>query len=397
MKKLAGKFALALVAAALLAWAFRPVPVEVETAVASEQAMSVYVRDEGRWEVLDLYRIAAPVPGLLLRVDVEVGDAVAAGDAVAWMAPAGPAALDARSRAQAEAALRSAEAAVALARAEHTQTVAQYDHALAQLRRARDTARKGSLSAAELENAEFAERTARAVMATASAAVTMREAERDNAQAVLAPITGSAEARQEPAAEIPLPAPIDGQVFRILTESEQTIAAGTPVLEFGNPAQMEVVADILSRDAHRVNAGAAVILDESDHAIPGTVRRVEPYGYTKVSALGIDEQRVRVHITAEALPDGIGHGYRTDVAIRIWSREKTLQIPLGSLFRNGERWAVYVLNLGRAQLRNINIGQRNRTMAEVTNGLKAGEQVILYPGERVTDGTRISAAIPPAL
>ncbi len=389
------KYLIRFLVAALLGLAlylgFRPRPVLVDTEVVTQGPMVVQVSDEGRWQVRDLYTISVPVTGHLLRVTVEPGDTVAAGDALAWVAPVDPEALDSRRRTQADAALRSAQAELRLALAQQEQALAQLQHAQAQARRARETAKKGTLSAVDLETAELNLRSAEAAVATANAAVSMRKAQIDSARALIEPAPGTAAAQSDPALVTPIIAPVNGQVLRILAESEQTLAVGTPILEFGDPSDMEVVTDLLSRDAIQVRPGAmAGLLDMgTGHQVDGTVRRVEPYGFTKVSALGVEEQRVRVRIDPREQIPGVGHGYRADVAITVWETDQAVRLPLGALFRIDNAWAVFVAVDGYAEQRLITLGRRNETIAEVLDGLQPGDVVITHPSERVVDGVAI--------
>lgn len=391
MPKYLVRISIALLVAIALYLGFRPQPVLVDTAEVTQGPMAVKVSDEGRWQVRDLYVISVPVTGHLLRVTVEPGDNVAAGDPVAWIAPGDPEALDARSRSQADAAVRSAEAELRLAQAQQEQSLSQLEHAQARARRARETAKKGTLSDADLETAEFDLRSAEAAVATSNAAVSMRKAQLDSAKAMLAPAPGTAAARSDPGVMTPIAAPVDGQVLRILAQSEQTIAAGTPILEFGNPAEMEVVTDLLSRDAIQVRTGAIAELTDmgTGARVKGRVRRVEPYGFTKLSALGVEEQRVRVRIDPDEQIPGVGHGYRADVAITVWQADKAVQLPLGALFRQDNHWAVFVTANGKAEQRQVTLGRRNDSVAEVLQGLQNGDVVITHPSERVVNGVSL--------
>ncbi|MDH3969724.1 MAG: HlyD family efflux transporter periplasmic adaptor subunit, partial [Rhodospirillales bacterium] len=194
-------------------------------------------------------------------------------------------------------------------------------------------------------------------------------------------------------------APVDGCVLRLVQESEAVIAAGAPLVEIGDPRDLEVVVDLLSRDAVRIREGAEVAIDEwgGEAAVKGRVRRIEPTGFTKVSALGIEEQRVNVIIDFTDPParwQSLGHGYRVEAHIVVWQSEDALKVPVSALFRYGEDWAVFVLTEGRARLRRVVVGHRNSLAAEVLDGLEEGERVVLYPSDRVSDGVTVTARPP---
>jgi HlyD family secretion protein len=188
--------------------------------------------------------------------------------------------------------------------------------------------------------------------------------------------------------------PVNGRVLRIVTESEGVVLAGAPLVDVGSPEQLEVVVDLLSADAVRVQPGQRVIIEAwgGERPLAGKVRRIEPFGFTKVSALGIEEQRVNVVIDITAPRENwlrLGHGYRVEPRIVLWEAADVLRVPLSALFRHGERWAVFVESAGRAQLRDVEIGQGNGLEAEVRSGLESGERVVLHPGDRVSPGVRL--------
>lgn len=374
-------------------FSFRPRPLPVDLALVSRGPLTVTLDEDGQTRVRNVYRLSAPVAGHLLRIDADVGDAVSADVSVlARMSPGDPSLLDRRSQQQAEASVKSAEAALDLARAELRKAHSQAEYARSDLVRARDLAADNSLSASELEQVELAARTAQASRETAQAAVRLRQAELANARALLAPLDASG----KPLANLELRAPASGRVLRILQRSEGVVAAGTPLLEIGDPTDLEIIADLLSHDAVSVPEGAAVRIEGwgGPSALRGRVRRVEPLGYTRVSALGIEEQRVNVVIDLLSPSrewQRLGHGFRVDVHIEIWQADEVLQVPTGALIRQQGRWAVLVVDAGVARLRLIDIGHQNGRQAQVLDGLTAGEQVILHPSERIEDGARVTA------
>ena len=384
--------AAALLAAAAIAWSLWPRPVLVDTARVIRAPMTVEIQDEGRTRIRDVYAVAAPVSGRLLRVDLEPGDAVMAGQSLARLLPAEPSILDARSRGEAEAAIALAEAALSAARAE-AQTaassleLAREEHARIERLRAADIASQAQLdrAAAELRAAEAAAR-------RADAAIRMRNAEIAAARIHL----HGHDDNEEGHPIFDLPSPISGVVLRVLRESEGPIAAGAPVIEVGDPAGLEIVADFLSADAVQAEAGdAADITGWSRDApsLPARVRRVEPFGVEAISALGVEEQRVNIVLDFTGERDAwaaLGHGYRVEAAITIWSSEDALQLPVSALFRHEGRWAVWRVEAGRARLTPVGIGRDNGRVAQILSGLEAGATVILYPGEDVTDGAAIA-------
>ncbi len=387
--------ALATPLAAGLIYAFLPKPVPIDAVVAERKALQETVTAEGRTRIHDVFVLSAPVSGRLRRIDAEAGDQVIAGRTeLAWIEPSDPSFLDERTEAEARADIQAADAALALARANVDQVRAELDFAAAELDRARRLIRSGTIPQRTLDDAERRFRTANAALATAKAAVRVRVSELSRAQARLVVPTDAADRRTDCAC-ITIRAPIDGQVLRVLEESAGVVAAGVPLIEIGNPRQLEIVADFLSSDAVRISPGQRALLEEwgGERDLNALVRRVEPYGFTKISALGIEEQRVNVILDLTDPPESwgrLGHGYRVDVRIVLWEGGSILQLPLTALFRNGENWATYIVGgNGRARLRLLGLGRRNHLAAEILTGLKEGETAVLHPSNRIRDGGRV--------
>jgi HlyD family secretion protein len=314
---------------------------------------------------------------------------------VAEIEPIDPAFLDPRSEAQARAAVRAAEAAEALVRAEVEQAEAELDFAHREFDRARELIQQATISQRALDDAERAFRTRRAALTTALAAQEMRAFELERARAALLSPTDTQPGGGECAC-IALRSPVDGRVLRILQQSAAVLAAGTPIAEVGDPRDLEIVVDLLSADAVRVAAGQRVIIEGWGGYAPlaGRVRVVEPFGFTKVSALGIEEQRVNVVIdlvSPVAEWERLAHGYQVDVRIVLSEGSDVLQVPLTALFRDGETWALFVAERGRARIRHVELGRRNGVSAEIVAGVAKGERVVLHPSERVREGVRIAA------
>ena len=377
-------------------WAFRPQPVAVDIAAIARGALEVTVDDDGTTRIIDVYSVSAPVTGTVQRTPGSVGDRVEAGKTtVAMIRPAAPAFLDARSRREAEAALAAAEAAVQLARAQAVEAEAELDFARNEQRRVEELARRNVVSERMFEEANAAVRRAEAQRAIAEATLEMRRREMESAQArLIGPETGAGVENGDCC--VVVTAPVDGEILVIHHESEAVVAAGTVLVEIGDPAALEVVAELLSSDAVRVKAGAPARIEGwGGPALEATVRRVEPTGFTKVSTLGIEEQRVRAVLDLpgpEGEREGLGHGYRVEVAIVVERHEDALLVPLGALFRQGSDWAVFAVDAdGRAALRRIEIGARDARSALVLAGLAENEQVILHPSDRVAQGVAVVA------
>jgi HlyD family secretion protein len=329
------------------------------------------------------------------RIELEVGDPVVADQTlVARIEPSDPSFLDVRSAAEARAGVDAAAAARTHAGAQVRRAQAELDFARAEYERIRALARSHTVSENELDSAQRRARTAEAALAEAQAARQMRESEYQVARArLLAP--GAARERVADCDCVSVYSPVNGRVLRIVNESEGVVGSGTPLVEVGNPDLLEVVVDLLSADAVRVQAGQRVLIEAwgGDQPLDGVVQRVEPFGFTKVSALGIEEQRVNVVIDISSPRERwerLGHGYRVEPRIVLWESSDVLRVPLSALFRQGERWAVFVERDGRAGLREVEIGQGNGLHAEVRSGLEAGERVVLHPAERVSPGVRLA-------
>jgi HlyD family secretion protein len=373
----------------VIVWSFWPQPVPVDVAAVTRGPLQVTVEDQGRTRVRDAYVVSAPIAGKLLRIGNRVGETVTAGSLVAQLQPAEPAFLDARTRAQAEAAVRAAEAARKAAEAMVAEAQADLDHAVPELRRVESMASRGLVAKMELEDAQRQERRADASLAAARQALVVKQFELENARMLVADFGANA-----PRGVVSLKSPVSGNVFRVLQQSETTIPAGTPILEIGDPRELEVMVELLSTDAVKVMPGAEAVITDwgGSKDLAARVRFVEPSGFTKISALGVEEQRVRVIldiVDPREIWQTLGDGFRVNARIVVSQTAEAVQAPLGSLFRDGSRWQAFTVRDGRAVLTDVSVGQSNDSAAEILKGLRPGDQVIVHPSDKISDGTRV--------
>jgi HlyD family secretion protein len=380
---------------ALLIVALMPRPVAVDLVAVTRGPMMVTLDHEGKTRVHDRFVVSAPTTGRVLRIELEPGDRVQAGRTVlATFQPAVPPLLDARTRAEAQSRVKAAAAALERARAAREQARVESAHAAAEAARARRLQREGVVSEQEATLAETEARVRARALEQADAAVDAATHDLEAANAALIE-PAPRQAGQASGPALVLRAPIDGVVLRRLHESEATVVAGEPLIEVADPGALEMVADYLSADAVRIKPGMRVVVEQwgGGRALDGRVRRVEPAGFMKISALGVEEQRVWVVMDFADPRDAwaaLGDGYRVEARVVVWEAADVVQVPASSLFRQGEGWAAFVVQDGRARVRQVEIGQRNGATAEVRSGLRAGEQVVVHPPDSVADGMRVS-------
>ena len=377
---------------ALILWSLLPDPVPADFAQVIRSDLIVSIDDEGETRVKNVYVVSAPVAGRVERIDLEVGDKVIAGETVlALFQPQDPSLIDVRSRSEAQAGL-------GLALAEQARTKAELDFAKAELERAEMLYKESTVSAVTLDRAQLSVKTAKAATDRAAATVIQRRQNLETSRAAIESAGNAGGGNKPDVSYISVRAPVSGQVLRRMQQSEAVLPTGSPLLEVGDPANLEIVTDFLSADAVKIKKGDRVIIDEwgGPHTLEGEVLRIEPFGFTKVSSLGVEEQRVNVIMDFLSAPDkwsNLGHGYRVMTQVVIQERPNVIQIPLGALFRQGENWAVFVsegsANRGIARLRNITVGERNSLSAEVISGLDEGEWVIVHPNDQVDDGVKV--------
>jgi HlyD family secretion protein len=393
LKRAAEAIVLALIAAGL-AWFAWPQPIAVDLAAVTKGPMEVTVDDEAKTRVRHVYTVSAPLAGKVLRTPRQVGDEVTADETViAVMQPTQPAFHDVRTHEELEAAFAAAEAAVRLADAEVRRIEAALTFTRTELERAQRLARTDSIALKALDKAKFDVDTNEAALASAKAQLDVRRYQRASAAARLAHPSGGADAQSDPACCVQIRAPVSGRVLKLIQESEAVVPAGAPLIDLGDPLDLEIAADLLSTDAVRIAPGAPVRIDGwGGSPIRGRVTRVEPAGFLKVSALGIEEQRVRTIIDLVDPPQSwsrLGHDYRVIVHVMIWQAEDVPRVPVGALFRKGEDWAVFAIKGGRARITPVKIGQRNNRTVEILSGLSEGDRVVLHPSDRVKDGLKV--------
>jgi HlyD family secretion protein len=377
---------------ALIAWSFRPQPVPVDMATVQIGPLRVTIDEEGITRVRDRYVVSAPVAGRLERVELRPGDSVIAGDTVlAAFLPSTPPLLDTRTRAEAAARTKAAQAAREQARVALQRARDDAAFSANELERQKQVSEFGGITGERLAAYELDARTKVAQTRGAELAVQRSEYELEASRAILRQI--AAPSASDSGAMLLRP-PIDGTVLRVHQESEAPVAAGTPLIEVGNPNQLEIVSDFLSTDAVKIQPGFPVLITGwgGGPAMRGRVRLVEPAGFTKVSALGVEEQRVNVVIDfddAQSDASKLGDGFRVEVSIIVWERGKVLKIPTSALFRDGDAWAVFAVRAGRAARTTVRIGQRSALDAEILSGLEQGTEVLVHPGDTVADGVAV--------
>ena len=391
-----------LLVAGALAAAFWPKPTMVDMGAVTRGTMRLTIDEEGRTRVRNAYVVSTPVAGQLQRVRVQPGDPVERGKTiVAHMRPSNPAALDVRTREQAFAAVNAAEAALRVARADLNAALAHRDLAQTELARTEQLVERGISTDAALDRARQTARVAEANVDTAKAAISMRVAEIANAQAQLIGFDDPrlAAAIGTASNDIPLHAPADGRILRVMQQSETSLPAGAPIMEIGNvESDLEVVVDLLSTDAVQVSIDDPVIIADwgGSGELTGKVIRVDPFGVTQFSALGVEEQRVNAVIAFASPPEdyaGLGHGFRVETRIIVWQSEDTLIVPASALFRSRDSWAVFVVENDIATLRTVEIGPNNGIEAQVISGLAEGDRVVLYPSSGLSEGMSVAERV----
>lgn len=374
-----------------LVYALLPEPVGVELGGVVRAPLEVTVDEDGRTRLKDRFVVSAPLAGTLLRPTLHPGDTVDRGDVVARVLPVAAPLLDPRARVEAAARLAAARAALRRAGTEVERARAADAFARREAERQRTLLAAGATAAQQAEQAELASRMRAEELASAELATRVAEAEVEIARAALLRLQ-----RTDPGGGFEVRSPVGGRVLRVLRESEGVVQSGTPLLEVGDPAALEIVVDVLTADAVDIRPGASVRIEQWGGSLPlrGHVHRVEPSAFTRISALGVEEQRVNVLIDLDGDPASwaaLGDGYRVETRITTWREDGVLQLPAGAVFRHDGGWAVYGVRDGRARRAPIELGRRNPTWAQVVAGLEEGDSVVVYPADNIENGTRVEA------
>lgn len=389
------RIAILAVAAAAIAWLLRPRPIVVETARVERGTLEATVTAEGKTRVRNLFVVAAPVDGELERISLKAGDVIAGSSVIARIWPAAPKPLDVRSRAEAVAAVAAARAAVERAEATEKEAAAALTHAESTLQTSMRLSKEGVVAPKDAEHAAHEVDIRRQAVRASGSAVQEARASLARAEAAIA--TAAANPGGRALTEVRSPAA--GKVLRVVRDSAGPVAAGTPLLEVGDVDAIEIVSDFLTSDAMAVTPGAkASILDWGGPApLSARVRQIEPGGFTKISALGLEEQRVPIilNLVGDA-PQGFGNNFHVKVAIVVWTGRDVLTIPSTALFRTGDEWAVFVVRDGRAQLRRVVVGRSDDTRSAIERGLEDGDEIVIQPSDALRDGGRVAPLPPPA-
>ena len=372
-----------------LYWLFMPQPVLVETVPIVTTSFKDTIDEDGRTRVRDRYLVSAPLSGRLQRSALDAGDAVRAGQTLAIITPAISPLLDPRIKLELEAQVGAAEAAVEEAGSLYENAKVLTLQASANLERTKQLVDRNVAPRAQLDRDQFlylsAQRQANAAEGRLHAATHVLEQARAALKSANNP---------EPGESFPVVSPVTGRILKVIQESETVVSLGAPLLELGDPADLEVAVDLLTTDAIRVKEGDKVIVTRwgGDADLQGAVRRVEPSAFTKVSALGVEEQRVWVIVDIASPREtwiSLGDGYRVEVKIIVGETDHATVVPVGALFRRGDAWNVFVVEDGRAQIRQIQVAHLSAGLADVAEGVRPGEIVVLYPPAALAEGRKI--------
>lgn len=381
-------------AAAGTIYGFLPKAVEVELAAAKKDTLQVTIEEEGRTRLKDRFTVSAPVPGFLRRIDLNVGDAIRKGQAVAQLEPLRSPALDPRSHGEAKAAVAAAESSLKAAQEREQAARADADYAGQRHERMKSLFQRGTIARDTLDQAEADARRAGANLSSATAAVGVARSDLERARTAGQDYSAG---RPGGRGTVAVVSPVAGRVFRIYRESEGAVQQGEPLLDLGNQADLEVRVEVLSSDAVQLRKGMRVEFKRwgGEQPLLGTIRIVEPAGFTKISSLGVEEQRTLVLVDITSAPEqwkALGDGFRLDTTFIVWEGKDVLQVPASALFRSGQDWAVFVADTGKAVKRIVQVGKRSGLAAEILSGLKEGEKVIARPDDTVKEGGKVKGA-----
>ncbi len=383
-----------IVLAVVLATGYGLIPgaMDVDLVTVFKGPLQVTIEEEGRTRLKERFVISAPTSGVMRRIDAKVGDPVEKGQTVAVLEPVWSQALDPRSRAEAEATVSAATAALKAAREKERAAAADMDYLEKKLERIANLYAGNFVAGDQYDQAASEVKKARAVRQAAEAAATSAGFELDRARVALQSFASGKSAASHHTVYIP--SPVTGAIFKIYRKSAGTVTAGEPLMDVGDAGNLEVRVEVLSPDAVRIGKGTPVLFKRwgGDAPLSGAVRVVEPAGFTKISSLGVEEQRVLVIADIQSPPDAwraLGDGYRLEAVFVVLEAADVLQVPISALFRTGKDWTVFVLDNGRARRHRVEVGQRNGFTAQILSGIRENEQVIAHPDEAIGDGSRI--------
>jgi len=388
-----GFIVIAVLVVGLLIWGFWPRPVLVETVEVRRAPLIVTVEEEGQTRVIDRFIVSAPVDGVACRVQLDVGDSVEQGQTLLSISPLESPMLDPRSRAEAEAGVAAARSALQAAVQQAHVAEASAVFYRSEIKRLEPLLAKGAISRGEFDKAQMNILAAESELRSANHAVEVARYEIEAAETALKYSAGTVSG--DPAIRVPVKSPVSGKILQMPLECEGPVTTGQELLVVGDPTSLEVVVDLLSADAVKIKPGSKVYFDRwgGEGLLEGVVRTVEPFGFTKVSALGVEEQRVNViadFVSSKEQWQRLGDGYRVEAQFVIWEGKDVLQVPASSLFRLNEGWALFVVSKKRAHQRVVKVGQRTGLRAQIVEGVKEGESVVNHPSEEVADGVRIT-------
>jgi HlyD family secretion protein len=391
-KKKAWMGAAGLLVLALLVWAFMPAPAEVELALVTQGRFERSVQEDGKTRLRDRYIVSTPLTGRVTRLRLKQGDAVERHAAVATLWPVDPSLLDERARAEQMARVGAMQASVARARANVERALASLEQARIELKRSEALARQGFVSPNQNETGQLNVRLREKELESARQEQDAAQHELEQSRMALRQFSDTPGRQQRP---YEIKAPVSGKVLKLLQQSEGMVTAGTTLMELGDPSQLEVVVDILTEDAAQIKPGTAVQLSNwgGPDVLEGRVRLIEPGAFTKVSALGVEEQRVNAIIDFTSPPEkwaALGDGFKVDVKVLVQVVPDAVKVPVSALFPMGGRSGLFVLEQGHARLRELEVAARNGVEAWVRTGLAPGTQVIIYPDNKLTDGARVN-------